>query len=187
MAICYVISLKSNSSRTTLWYEAYQTLTVCEGVGVARLYDWDLWSLELCQSTITLASDSVSECHESDVPWFLEVKTIYLLVCKKFKLSLKSCTNLKGGSLWWLKMLEKKSDFVNICGHFLGKYYCNEHRQYYFSKYMLLWSLWHSFSRSQSFYHMSTPYCSSVPFYHHVSHNCKQIYTWKPYKFTLLI
>jgi len=74
-----------------------------------------------------------------------------LLVCRKFKLSLKSYSNLKGGSLWWLKMLEKNQILSVFAANILSKYYCNECRQCCFSKLMLLWNLWHSFSWSKSF------------------------------------
>ena len=114
---------------------------------------------------------------------------IKVVTVQNFKLSLKSYTNLQGGSLWRPKMLEKKVRFCQFCNQFfLGKYYCNECQQCCFSKHMLLWSLWHSFSQWKSFYRMSTPYCLSVPYYHHVSHNCKQIYIYlEALQFTLSI
>jgi len=91
-----------------------------------------------------------------------------LLKVQKFKLSLESYTKLKGGS--GIMMAEK---FV---ANYLGKYYCNEYWQCCFSKYMLLWSLWHSFSRSKSFIicqHLIV--YLSHNYYHCVSHNCNQL------------
>ena len=111
------------------------------------------------------------------------VGLIKVVVCKKFESSLKSYTNLKGSSLWQLKM-QGKIWFCQYLQPIFRQILCYE---CCFWKYMLLWSLSHGFSWSKSFYHMSTPYCLSVPYYHCVSHNCNQSYTWKPYKFTVSI
>ena len=83
---------------------------------------------------------------------------------------------------------KKKSDFVNVCGQF-------------FQANIITMTIYNAVSQSTCFceafdivFHdqkvfiiMSTPNCLSVPYCHHVSHNCRQIYTWKPYNFTLSI